>query len=73
MSNYMAKNVKCPYYVKEDGAKIHCEGVEEGTYIHQVFASPDMRRNYQTDICCDEYDTCPIAKMNDLKWEEDEV
>lgn len=71
MSNYMAKNVRCPYYVKEDGAKIHCEGVEEGTYIHLVFASPGMRRNYQTDVCCDEFDTCPIAEMNNKKWEDE--
>lgn len=71
MSSYMAKNVKCPYYGKEDDVKIHCDGVEEGTFIHLVFASPSMRRNYQLDVCCDDYESCPIAEAHRRKWEED--
>ena len=68
----MAKNIRCPHYGKEDDTKIHCEGITEGTFIHLVFASPSMRRKYQHEVCCDEYELyCPIAMMHRLKWEED--
>lgn len=68
MSSYMAKDVRCPYYSKEEGVKIHCEGVEDGTYIHLVFASPDIRRDYQLKKCCSDYNNCLIAAMNNRKW-----
>lgn len=72
MSNYIAKDVRCPYYIKEDGSKIHCEGYEEGTYIHLVFPSPSSRRDYQIDVCCYDYNECPIADMLNKKWEEED-
>lgn len=71
MSNYIAKDVRCPYYIKEDGTKIHCEGVEDETYIHLVFKSPSIRRDYQLDVCCNDYNFCPIAKINNKKWEDE--
>lgn len=70
MSSYMAKDVKCPYYLKEEGVKIHCEGVEDNTYIHLVFASAKIRRDYQLNKCCNNYNRCLIAAMNNRKWEE---
>ena len=70
MSNYIAKDVRCPYYIKEDGAKIHCESGEEGITMHLVFVSPGLRLNYQRDVCCRDYSICPIAQINNKRWEE---
>lgn len=68
----MAKDVLCPYYKKDDGVKICCEGIEgESSTVQIVFASANARRDYQKLKCCRDYGTCLIAKMNDRKWKDD--
>lgn len=69
MSSYIAKDVVCPYYKKEDGVKIACEGFDDDSSIHIIFLSAKKRRIYQLRRCCYDYKKCPIAKMNDEKWE----
>ena len=70
MSSYIAKYVLCPYYHKEEGPKICCEGVEDGTSVHLVFSSPRQRKEYQVEKCCKDYSKCRVAATLDRKWEE---
>lgn len=71
MSSYMAKDVRCPYYGKDKNEKIYCsgEGIDDNVYVHIVFKSPSIRKDYQLAVCCDDYNVCPIAKMNNERWE----
>ena len=70
METFMCKHVRCPYYIKDEGVKIRCEGIDEdSTTIHLVFPSAKARKDYQWKKCCRDYGTCLIAKMNDRKWE----
>ena len=71
MSSYIAKYVLCPYYHKEEGVKICCEGVEDGTSIHVVFSSSRQRKDYQFEKCCKNYSQCRVAAMLDQKWEDE--
>ncbi len=70
MSSFMAKDVVCPYYRKDKGEKICCKGeaIDDDVYVHIVFKSPVERKNYQLDVCCDDYNICPIAKANNKRW-----
>lgn len=73
MSSYIAKDVQCPYYKKDDGVKICCEGIEEeSSSVHIVFPSAHKRVEYQRQKCCRDYNTCLIAAMNNKKWEEED-
>jgi hypothetical protein len=69
-TSFIAKYVLCPYYRKEEGVKICCEGVEDGTSIHMVFPSSRRRKDYQVDKCCDNYKKCLVFAMIDHMWEE---
>lgn len=72
MSSYMAKDVICPYYKKDEGVKVCCEGVgEESSSLYIVFPSPRKRIEYQRQKCCGDYNTCLVAAMNNRKYEED--
>jgi hypothetical protein len=68
LSSFIAKDVRCPYYKKEDGVKICCEGFEENSSIHMIFPSAKKRRLYQLQRCCIDYKKCPIVKINDERW-----
>ena len=70
MNSYMAKNVKCPYYNGEKETKLHCKSWEDGLYVHIVFKSPSIRRDFQLDKCCNDYKSCPLCQINDKVWEE---
>ena len=65
----MAKDVRCPFYKKDDGVKICCEGIDDKTSVHIVFPSSKDRRSYQLLKCCQNYNTCLVAAMNNKKWE----
>lgn len=71
MSSYIAKDVRCPYYKREEGVKISCEGVEDNTIIQLVHRSNKGRLEYQRFFCCEHYNTCPIAIMLNMVQEEE--
>lgn len=57
--------VKCPYYKREQGQKIFCEGISDETSIHLAFdanAKPGMKQ-YEKCYCKGDYNKCPIAQM----------
>lgn len=61
--------VQCPYYKKDGAQSVHCEGVEDGCGLHLGFATKTQLENYKKVFCRDQWTTCMIAKMLNLKYE----
>ena len=67
---YISAYAECPFYHSEDGHKIYCEGVVDGSAIHLAFGSPVALKKYRAMRCCKDYKRCRIAKMLYEKHEE---
>lgn len=71
MKHYVSKSAQCPYYRKEDGLKVFCEGVEDGTAIQLSFDSGRHRRDYKDAFCCNgKWRDCRVAQMLGKKYED---
>lgn len=59
----------CPHYRSEqrtkEGAKIRCDGVTGGTWLHLEFESMESMISWRNAHCKRCFDTCPIARMLD--------
>ena len=62
-SRKVAVYVKCPYYRKEDGVKLCCEGIVEGTHINQIFPTKQARANFERRHCKSAWEKCPVAML----------
>ena len=53
MSRYFVSyEVQCPFYKDEEPTVIHCEGVEAGSSLHNVFTPNTVRtRAYKEQYC----------------------
>ncbi len=61
---YQSSNAVCPFYIKEDGEKIFCEGIQRGNRIQMAFTDQRLRGEFRQKYCCSfGYKDCPIAKM----------
>lgn len=70
---YISDAVKCPWYKSEDTHKIFCDGPLKDTSIHVAFASPEQRREYESNHCKTMgYCSCVIARAHNTEWEERE-
>lgn len=72
MGTYISSYALCPFYHKEDGQKLYCEGVVDGTSIHLAFGSARVCREYKGEFCRAHYKECRIARMLYQKWEEED-
>ena len=64
--------VRCPYYKREERkrtAKIVCEGAADHTTLHMVFESTAELKRYESFCCKGDWTQCPIAQMNNRKWD----
>lgn len=54
---------KCPFYLRESGKLICCEGVVKNTCISTSFPTPDDKKTHMI-LCCFKVDggNCPMAK-----------
>ena len=73
MADFDAKYAKCPYYIRTNGNRICCEGVdeEENSTINVVFESPVKQDEYKQRYCNDikGCHACLVYGMLDRKWE----
>ena len=71
MSRYFVSYlVQCPFYKDEEPTVIHCEGVEAGSSLHNVFTPNTARtRAYKEQYCNSRWEQCLIAKMLNGKYE----
>ena len=67
------KNVECPYYRKDDGTRLICEGITaDMETINLVFPNRKALLTYRKTKCIRCWKECPIKKLNDQKWNYEE-
>lgn len=61
--SYMQVNVKCPFYLKDNGkSRIRCEGFADGSSMEWIFTrKPDYDMQI-TAFCCERYEKCEIYR-----------
>lgn len=69
MSKRVARYVKCPFYHKQDGAKIICEGVSNNSTLHLAFPDPMARARYMRDHC-DSVKACQSCLVHKILYEK---
>ncbi len=71
MSRYFVSYlVQCPFYKDEEPTVIHCEGVEAGSSLHNVFTPNTVKaKGYKERYCQSGWEQCLIAKMLNRKYE----
>ena len=71
MKYYESKRAVCPFYVREDGREIVCEGACRGCETRLSFSSHGKKKRYCRAFCRGEYGECLIARaMNEIKYGE---
>lgn len=69
----MARNEllpECPFYQRELGKAVVCEGLEPGSVVKLEFRRGDSLSRYKGRFCCSmNWESCPIAKILTAKYE----
>lgn len=73
MSNYADKYVACPFYFKQEGRKLYCDGFRKGVHIHLSFSTTSLLDIHKTRHCnsiagCKK---CPIYPLINKQYEEE--
>ena len=60
----------CPYFIRETGNAIYCEGVIPGSTTISRFASREVKTDFQEAVCsCFRYESrCPLAQEIEKKY-----
>ena len=64
--------IKCPYYKREERkgqTKIVCEGILEGTSLHQTFGNLADLKKHKNAFCMGRYNRCPVAEALNRKYD----
>lgn len=64
--------IQCPYYKREERnrqIKIVCEGILDGTSLHQIFLSVEALKKHRDCFCKGDYSKCPIAAALNRKYD----
>lgn len=64
------KFAKCPYYIKQDGNRIICEGIVTKTTLHVAFEHGTDKSTFFKNLCCNIKGCviCPIHQMLDKDY-----
>jgi len=63
------KVIECPYYKREVGNSIRCEGYEDGINLQLNFASQDRLREHRGSFCSSDcWRGCVIAQLAGEKY-----
>lgn len=65
--HYESYEAQCPFYKAEDKNIIYCEGVQKNSSIHNAF--PGNAAAYKKTYCCNNWESCIIAKALRQKYE----
>jgi hypothetical protein len=69
-----AANAVCPYYQRESGKSLTCEGLIDGTVCTMRFDSAEARLEWQA-MSCEMHNyqrCCPLAAALEKKYEEEQ-
>ena len=73
MAKKVDKNVECPYYRKDDGIRLICEGITtEMDTVNLVFPNRKALLTYRRTKCSRCWKDCAIKKLIDQKWNYEE-
>ena len=71
MRKYEARSAKCPFYKKESGSVVFCEGTERCNAIHVAFSARALKKKYASAFCRGEFSECLIARaLGEIKYGE---
>ena len=65
--HFVSFEAQCPFYREEDRNVIYCEGVTDGSRIHNAFSRGAEK--FKSEYCRDGWEKCTIAKMMWAKYE----
>lgn len=71
MTDHRSVYVVCPFYIKEDGRSITCEGITDKCNISLHFRSPRLKKQHHDIFCAHSYACCEVCRMLLQKYEED--
>ena len=65
MSREGGKRTVCPFYEKESGYRIVCEGLYEDTKFSLLFPKEEAKERWQKAICYsfEKYKICPFVRI----------
>lgn len=67
------KQIKCPFFHKDEALFITCEGWKDGTLNTLRFPTQALKIEYQNKYCkLMSYDKCAICKIANEKYEENQ-
>lgn len=74
MSDFRDKYVKCPFYVSQDGKKIHCNGFSDDCHLHVAFETKESKETHVEKSCNSVfgYLKCPLYPVIAKRFEEEE-
>lgn len=70
--SYDDKLVLCPYFIKQDAVRIHCEGWTEGYRSISItaFDSAKDRKSFAERYCNRLWTACPLCRLTAQKYDE---
>ena len=63
MMRYVFDKVLCPYIFCADKSQIKCEGALSGTKAVTEFGKEGDKEQFFNNVCCADYQLCPVYKM----------
>lgn len=64
--------VECPFYRKDKGLVVSCEGITEDATLHMRFRSAAHKTRHMDVFCCGRYKNCEIYEaVMKAKYAED--
>ena len=72
MNYYVSCTTVCPFAIKEECQKLHCEGIQKGSMIHLWFSTKEALTNHREKYCTQikGYSSCPIFQAINKQYEE---
>ena len=59
----------CPFYMKEAGTRLICEGITEGSSTATVFGNTLLKARHQNRYCRNDYNSCALCKALMSKYD----
>ena len=64
---YGEENIVCPFYIEQSKNTIKCEGIISVT-CNNNFSTAVEKREHQLRTCCNNYRSCAVYRILDLKY-----
>lgn len=63
-TSWLSAEVKCPFYISDDGVKLTCEnGLEHALTMNHKFESTHEKIRHMKRCCCNNYQRCLYYRL----------